>query len=193
MKNYQEITLRPDTEINKYFLWQKVFKKVHLRFVDLKDDNGMISIGIGFPEYQYNDQVVCLGEKLRLFALDEDTLNNCNIQKILSHFSDYIHWTGTREVPEKCSHAIYLRQQPQSSMLRTARRKAKREGLSYDEALKKLKGFNEQKIKAPYINIKSHSSGHQFRLFIVKKTVSQAVTGLFNCYGLSTQSTVPEF
>lgn len=194
MKNYQEITLRPDTDINKYFLWQKVFQQVHLRFVDLKDDEGMVSIGISFPEYKYNDKVICLGAKLRLFAPDDEgILETFNTQKILNHFSDYIHWTSIRETPNKCSYAIYWRKQLKSNILRTARRKAKREGLSYDEALKKLERFNEQKTKAPYVNIKSHSSGHQFRLFIVKKTVSQAVTGKFNCYGLSSQSTVPEF
>ena len=193
MKNYQEITFRSDTDINQYFLWKKIFQKVHLKFVDLQDDSGMISIGISFPEYKYNNKAVCLGSKLRLFAPDEDILKSFNTQKILNYFSDYIHCTGIREVPKKYDHAIYWRQQPKSSVLRIARRKAKREGLSYKEALEKLKDFDEHRIKAPYINVKSHSSGHQFRLFIIKKIMKSVSVGYFNCYGLSSKSTVPEF
>ncbi len=193
MKNYQEITLRLDTDINQYFLWKKIFQQVHLKFVELQDNNGMISIGISFPGYKYNNKIVCLGSKLRLFAPDEDILKSFNTQKMLNYFSDYIHCTSIREVPEKYGHAIYWRQQPKSSVLRMARRKAKREKISHKEALERLKNFNEQRIRAPYINVVSHSSKHYFRLFIVKKVVESSMIGNFNCYGLSSKSTVPEF
>ena len=191
MKSFQEITLRP-TEINRYFIWQKLFQKIHLKLVNLKDDKGTVYIGISFPEYKCKDKIH-LGSKLRLFAPDEDKLKSFNTSKVLNHFSNYIHWTDIRATPDKYRHAVYWRKQPKSSLLRIARRKAKREGLSHDEALEKIKEFSEHRIKTPYINIKSSSSGHPFRLFITKKIVNKPTKGIFNCYGLSPSTTVPEF
>lgn len=192
MKYYQEVTLRPGTEINNYFIWQKIFQQIHLCFVNLQNSNGTIPIGISFPEYD-NDKIPGLGSKLRCFAASENTLKELNLKNLLNYFSDYIHLTDIRKVPNKCSYARYWRQQAKSSVIRLARRKAKRKNISFDQALKQLKGFDEQKIKAPYININSQSSGQKFRLFIIKEAIKQPITGSFNCYGLSLKATVPEF
>lgn len=192
MKYYQEITLCPGSEINNYFLWQKIFQKIHLCFVNLKDSNGIIPIGISFPEYNNNKNPE-LGSKLRFFSASENTLKELNLKHKFNYFFDYIHLTNIRRVLDKCIYAKYWRKQPKSSVARLARRKAKRENISFDKALEQLKGFNEQKIKTPYINIDSQSSGQKFRLFIIKDVVEKPIEGGFNCYGLSLKTTVPEF
>ena len=192
MKYYQEVTSCPGAEINNHFLWQKVFQKIHFCFVNLQDSNSMVPIGISFPEYD-NDKNPGLGSKLRVFSASENTLKELNLKNKLNSFSDYIHLTDIRKVPDKCSYARYWRQQAKSSVIRLARRKAKRKDISFDQALEQLKGFNEQKIKAPYININSQSSGQKFRLFIIKEATEQPIEGSFNCYGLSLKATVPEF
>lgn len=192
MKYYNEVTLLPDTGINLYFLWQKVYQKIHLGFVEIQDAQGNVPVAVSFP--QYSNELNHLGCKLRLFAEDKQTLETFNAAKWLDHLTDYVHVKQIQAVPDNVTKfACFKRQQVKSSNERLARRKARRNGIDYEQALQQLKGYEEKRVQTPFINIKSQSTGKQFRLFIEKCPVENALTGHFNSYGLSNHATVPWF
>jgi len=192
MNYYQDITLLPDTEIGLHFVWEKVYRQIHLGLVEMQDDNGKLPIGIALPAYSADKHQ--LGNKLRLLAETENLLQRFNAQQWLNRLSDYAHITGIRNVPERIqTHACYYRVQPKSSNARLARRKAKRENTGIEQALAALENTPEQRSDAPYIWVKSQSSGERFRLFIGYVEVSESASKGFNAYGLSRQSSVPVF
>lgn len=192
MNFYIEITLLPGVDIGLYFLWEKVFQQIHKGLVNMKGSDNKVPVGLSFPEYVAERNQ--LGAKVRLFAKEKKILDELNPKKLLSSYLDYVHLTRSRSVPDDVSsYARYYRQQPKSSVERIARRKARREGISKNEALKLLHPFKEQRVKTPYINMHSISSEHRFRLFIHKQESQSPVNEKFSCYGLSANSTVPEF
>ena len=193
MKCYLDITLLPSADIGQHFLWEKVVQQVHLGLVELQNADAKVPIGIALPEYDANNHQ--LGSKLRLLAKDSATLDSFNAKHRLNRLSEYVHITGIRDVPDKITtYACYHRIQPKSSNARLARRKAKREGISVEQALAALEKYKEQQIRAPYIHIKSQSTGEKFRLFIgYIELGSENNDAGFSTYGLSRQSSVPVF
>lgn len=193
MKYYQQITLLPTADVGIYFLWEKVYQQIHLALVEIKDGAGHVPVGISFPGYTKNPWA--LGNQLRLFSPDEETLHNLAASQWLQRLSNYVHITEIQPILPTQSYAIYQRRQPKSSMDRIARRKARRHNLSLEQAIASLNNFQEErKINNPYIQLKSQSSQHRFRLFIAKEETDKAHNGLFSTYGLSLSgSTVPIF
>lgn len=192
MKYYIEITLLPSVEIGLYFLWQKVYQQIHLGFAAIKNSNGEIPIGISFPGY--DDKKNQLGNKLRLFAKDKQVFGELNIGRYLNRLLDYVHITQIRDVPDNVTEfAVFKRQQVKSSNTRLARRKAKRAGITFEQAFNMLNKFEEKRVKTPFINMQSQSSNKRFHLMILKQSTSQMIDGSFNCYGLSKTATVPWF
>ena len=196
MKFYQEITLLPSSDISLGFLWGKVFKQVHLAIVEQLDENGNSTIGISFPEYNKNKKIG-IGEKFRLLSINNDNLENLNIKKWLARLSDYVHMTSIRPVPGKIEgHILYQRERfkSYSHMRRLMVRKAKKEGISVEEARSHFDGFQEKISKNPFINMHSETTGQKFKLFILRKEVNGPTgDGTFGSYGLGTKSSVPEF
>lgn len=192
MEHYLTLTLVPDAEINLYFLWEKVFRQVHLRLVELQDADGKSPIGLSWPEYDLENKK--LGTQLRLLAKTVDTLERFDGPQTLRRLSDYVHWTKVRPVPKNIRYGRYKRQQSKFNIARLARRKAKREGISEEQAMALLKNKEAETIEAPFIWATSHSSNHRFRLYIIKEAEIEQPTDVgFSCYGLSAHSTVPEF
>lgn len=193
MKCYLDITLLSSPEIPLYFIWEKVYQQLHLAMVEIQDADGKIPVGVAFPEYDESKRQ--LGSKLRLLATSRALLEQLNIQQWMSRLNDYIHITSVREIPESVrGYAFYKRIQPKSSNARLARRKAKREGISYEKALSNLGNRDEQFSKAPYIQIKSHSSDKKYRLIVgCIEAVQTKDEGGFSTYGLSSSNTVPLF
>lgn len=194
MRFYLEITLLPNPEVGINFLWSKVFQQIHLGLVEMQDDQGQIPIGVSFPEYVSGEKYSVLGGKLRLLAHDEVTLSRFNSSQWLSRLSDYVHCASIRPVPEKLTgYAIYQREQPKTSNERLARRYAKRHNVDYDTALQRYNAMTHKTIATPFIRLKSLSSNQEFCLWI-KKTVDAELSGrTFSSYGLSAESSVPEF
>lgn len=207
MKNYIEINLLDEAKINGFDLWSHLLTQIHLALASIKEiENGKEKspIGISFPEYQMGKKFGILGSKLRLFALDEITLQKLDAQKWLSRLSDYIHISNIREVPQKVnSHAIFSRHQPKVNKERLVRRYSKRHNVSYEEALKHYESMKEKQIGLPFIRLKSLSGGENFCLWIKKTAIDQPNYQKFTTYGLSNYdkkkedekkySTVPEF
>ena len=52
MRCYQEITLIPNADINRHFLWSKAFQQIHLGLVETQNAQKRVPIGLSFPEYK---------------------------------------------------------------------------------------------------------------------------------------------
>lgn len=213
MRNYLEITLLPNPEIGLNFLWSKVFRQLHLGFVEMQSGERRSPIGVGFPKYRIKDTQFGLGDKCRLFAADEASLERFAAPQRLARLNDYVHCTGIRPVPEKLSgYAVYRRERPKTNPERLARRYAKRHGLDVETALNttvELKApvgdavypatfryadMAIPSVAVPFIRLQSMSGGQAFCLWIAKTEVAAPVVGSFSTYGLSSGlTTVPEF
>lgn len=193
LKAYLDITVRRNSDVNQYFVLQKIFQQLHLSFVEMQDAEGLVPLGLSFPEYECQQG---LGNKLRLLSVEESVLEKFNAKESLARFSDYVHLTSIRAVPARVKgYATYQRQQSKSAsaLRRITRRMSKREGISIQEAEAKITSFKAPRLKVPYINVCSASSGQRFRLFIAKKVSDTSIYKGFSSYGLSNTSTVPEF
>ncbi|MFC1851710.1 type I-F CRISPR-associated endoribonuclease Cas6/Csy4 [candidate division CSSED10-310 bacterium] len=198
MKYYQDITLLPAAEVNSGFLWQKVYQQVHLALVEMKTPDNRSKIAVSFPEY--GEKKFPLGNKLRLFAETQELLKKLDMANWLKRLADYSHCTAIREVPRSVSQFAYFkRKQVDTNIQRLSRRRAKRKGVSLEQALKDYSGFKDKETNLPFVNIVSLSKEKKrFRLFILREIVKKHSPGEFSCYGLSSresdkQATVPWF
>ena len=191
MNYYQEITLIPDGEVSLSFLWTKVFTQLHLALVEEQRREGMVKTALAFPTYQDKG----LGNKIRIIAPSEEQLERLHLKQRLERLSDYVHQTTIRKIIEQriTGHSIYSRYQPDESVERKARRYARRhESITYEDALSLL----DQRKKAyelPFIKMKSVSTAQTFSLFIKKTPCQSEQSGTLSTYGLSDNTSVPEF
>lgn len=200
MKFYQEITLIDQAEISPYFIWSKLYTQLHIGLAELKDANEKVNIGVSFPKYIYEQgregkkTKVHLGDKLRIFAETQADLEKLNIKKWLERLTDYLHITSIREVPEAkiTGYATYSRKQVKTNAERLARHRVKRGDIGFDEALARYSNVVTT-TDLPYIQMKSLTSDKSFKLFIEKKIANQSENQVFSTYGLSSESSVPEF
>jgi len=189
---YIQITLLEDGDINENYLLEKIFHLAHSKFTELQDANGKIPIGVAFPNY--NTKKPSLGNILRLVANHREDLENFNIGKTLRVLSDYIHFTQVRPVPTKISsYYQFQRFQPKANIEVLARRRAKRLGVSFDEAIQLYSKYNQERSKLPFVKIKSSSTNRVFPLFIKRIGGAESDKFEFNTYGLSTNSFLPDF
>ena len=199
MKQYVEITLLPCAEMPLHILTQQVYQALHLKFVEMKSPPSPLSkggetqpIGVSFPKY--DTEANTLGEKIRLFAPDVETLERFNAKHTLRKLSDYVHVTSVRDVPTNVkTFGCFSRLQLKTNNLRLARRKAKRENVDVGIALAKFARHIEKQTDAPFVVIKSISNGENFRLFVVYNEQANDNSAGFGMYGLSSKSTVPIF
>lgn len=192
MNYYQDISLLPHADIGLYFLWQKIYKQIHLALVESKVADNFSSIGVSFPEYDADKY--CLGREVRLFAESGQRLEQLRCDQWLNRLNDYVQLSQIYPVPENIEgYACFKHIRLKGNKERMARRRAKRKGETMQQSLAYFDGFDEQRSKLPYIIIQSETNGHFFHLFIEKKVVMQPITGLYSCYGLSNTSTVPLF
>jgi len=197
MKYYLDITLLPDAEANLGFLWQKVYQQLHLALVENKIAENQSAIAVSFPKY--GDKVFPLGDKVRLLANEEEQLKQLNIEKWLSRLTDYTHSKSIKEVPKTVNQfACFKRKQFKSNLIKEATRRAKHTGESLEVAMEHFKHYQAESSLA-FINMTSLSmeggisKNRNFKLFIEGKNLEEQVQGVFNCYGLSKDATVPWF
>ncbi|WP_299735620.1 type I-F CRISPR-associated endoribonuclease Cas6/Csy4 [uncultured Endozoicomonas sp.] len=184
MQVYIDITLLPDDDIGHHFLWEKLFRQVHIALVDNKDAEGNSPFGIGFPEY--HGEKHRLGRKLRVFAPSQSTMETLAMPRWLERLSDYVHITSIRPVPEKIEEYVrFQRLQTKSNPERLARRASKRQNISLEDALKQRANAKSQLTKAPYIWVRSLSNEERFRLFVTRESVKKAELSTFTHYGLA--------
>ncbi|WP_417737412.1 type I-F CRISPR-associated endoribonuclease Cas6/Csy4 [Rosistilla oblonga] len=207
---YQEVTCLPDHEISVGFVMGKVMEAVHLALVNVAAGSPDCPIGISFPEYRdprdRNERplpdrrelqpphALPIGSKLRLFSRQQDDLNRLGLTENLARLSDYVHLTSAKLLQRKIDRfAAYQRVQPKSSKERLIRRQMKRKGISEAEARAQYASFEPHHSKLPYLNLRSHSTGERFRLYVQRQVVELGEPWLFSTYGLSASAGVPEF
>jgi CRISPR-associated endonuclease Csy4 len=181
-------------EVSLYFILSKVYSQLHLALVAMPTQG---NIGVSFPEYVYKEDdgkaFGFLGSKLRLFAHDEATLQQLNINQALSRLSDYVHITGIRPVPKNVTYAIYKRHQPKTNAERLARRRVKhKQDMTFEQAVKMYQSTISH-TNLPFVQLDSLSNEQRFRLFVSKHSAAEACDGKFGSYGLGVLATVPEF
>ena len=201
MKYYIEVTLMKTDDFSPYELWSRIYRQLHIAFAEIKDTYDKVNIGVSFPQYRFNAEksVGFLGEKFRIFAQSQADLEKLNIQKWFDRLTDYLHITSIREVPENkiTGYAIYRRKQVKTNPQRLARHRVKRGDIGFDEALARYSNVVTT-TDLPYIQLQSLSTSDEqdkrwFKLFIEKKSAEKSETQVFSTYGLSSQSSVPEF
>ena len=193
MNYYVDIKLLIDTEITLGFVWKKLYAQIHLALVEVRDENNLTSIGLGFPKYS-NDRF--LGDTLRIFASTKEELEKLNLNRWVARLLDYLTVSDIKEVPTNVTEFVsFRRKQFKTNAERLARRQAKRKNISFEEALKNYENFDEEKkkTKLPYINVKSLSSDKELKVFIEKINQIEPKEGLFSTYGLSKETTIPWF
>lgn len=196
MAFYIELTLLPQEDAPTHFLWAKLYQQLHLALAETKNADDKVGVGVSFPQYRFNPEkkLGFLGTKLRLFAQTEEELNQLNIKKWLERLVDYVHITSIRPVPEEkiTGYACFKRKQPKTNAERLARHRVKRGDVSFDEALARYSNVVTT-TDLPFIHLKSLTSGQPFKLFIEKQPAEQSASQVFSTYGLSSESSVPEF
>ena len=183
MPIYREIRLFDDTEISLGFIWQKLYERLHKALVPLKDAEGAVPVGFTFPRYGGDFP---LGDRLRVFAPDEATLEKLTLDDTLADLADYVTISEIRQTPAEHGHVVFYRKQFKTNPLRQARRYAKRHGISYEEALARYATFDAdekiQKNRLPFFNFHSTSTGQKMRIFIAKEIVKHRRDGSFTTW-----------
>jgi CRISPR-associated endonuclease Csy4 len=196
MKVYIDITLLPSDDIGHHFLWEKVYQQLHIALVDFQKSNGASAIGIGFPEF--NGKSHRLGRKIRVFAKTETQLEQFDIQRWLNRLEDYVHITTVRNVPEEVlGYERFCRLQVKGNPERYARRAAKRQGVSYEQALSEREMMPVNNTRNPFVWMKSLTNDNRFRLIVKKDAVlkDEGEKGVWqsDSYGLAKIGGLPKF
>jgi CRISPR-associated endonuclease Csy4 len=184
MEHYIEIRLLPDPEFPETVLINALFAKLHRTLVEA----GQGGLGISFPDAKKN-----LGGKLRLHGNVKalERFNEINWRKGLT---DYTEVTPITPVPANCRYRIVSRVQAKSSSERLYRRSVKKGWLTTEEAQTKINESKVQRLRQPFVQLKSLSTGQSFRLFIEQgELLDSPQEGQFSAYGLSCSATVPWF
>lgn len=184
MNNYIDIKILPDTEFTPSLLMNALFAKFHRALVE----PGYGEVGVSFPQAQKT-----LGDTVRLHG-SQGALQRLMAIGWLKGLTDYTCVTAVTAVPDNCRYRVVKRVQAKSSVERMYRRSVKKGWLTAEEAEVKMNAGKEQQLKLPFVQLKSHSSGQAFRLFIQQgKLLDTPMKGEFSAYGLSDAATVPWF
>lgn len=188
MNYYQEVTLLPSPEISQYFLWQKVYQTLHMLIVETKSKPQDHWVSVSFPKYTSKG----LGDKLRVFAMNEQALDEFAFKKTLRKFEDYVHITHIRPVPDSVENkVVFKRHHSKQNNSSAARRYAKYRNIDIEQAFAHLN--QKPKKSLPFINLKSLSTGQNMRIMI--EQIDDSLHGdqqwTFNAYGLN--NPVPDF
>lgn len=198
MDHFQEVTIIPDPEIAPYFIWSKLFKQLHLALVEIKNNHGLDTIGVSFPDYHYDDkkeQSSKLGLKLRIFAPSSDELVKLKINKWLSRLTDYLDIGFIEEVSDKATGYVSVHRYRFKPIDVQAESLANKLSVSYEEAMATVAKRAPEK-SVPYIQMRSETNQSNYRLRILQKPCNEPKTGSFNTYGMNGMSdhvTVPHW
>lgn len=188
MDHYLNLQLLPDPEFPAPLLMNALFSKLHRALVQIDSRE----IGISFPEVQHEKP--SLGQCLRLHGT-ADHLERLMALKWLTGMQDHLAQPNLSVVPGNAQHCRVRRVQPKSNAERLRRRYLKRHPHLTEEAIEaKLPNSIEERVKLPYLRLKSQSNGHSYCLFLEHlPPQEQPLVGAFNTYGLSSEATIPWF
>jgi len=187
LSHYIEIKILPDPEFSESMLMGALLNKLHRALIELNTTD----IGVAWPEYQLKPK--SLGGRLRIHssAAQLDMLMGLSW---LKGMSDHTQCSDITEIPKQVEYLNFNRKQYKTNADRLRRRRMKRKGESYEEALAHIPVSIERKSDLPFVGLRSQSTGQSFQLFINRSdVVSEPQVGQFNSYGLSPDATVPWF
>lgn len=178
---YVDIKIISKVGREESILMNNIFKKVHYSIVKLKTNK----IGISFPNYN-----IKLGNILRIHG-DKDIL-----EKLFNFIKDTKNFrlSEIKKIPDNSKFRIISRIHNRYSKSKLNRLR-KRGSIFKEEEKDYLKKMCSSVLNNPFINIKSESNNHNFKLFIdFGEIIDKPLTGEFNCYGLSKKAaTIPWF
>ncbi|MED6316639.1 MAG: type I-F CRISPR-associated endoribonuclease Cas6/Csy4 [Pseudomonadota bacterium] len=199
LTHFQEITIIPDPEIAPYFIWSKLFTQLHIALAEMKNDHGIDSVGVSFPDYYYDsekEQSSKLGLKLRVFAPSQKELETLNLTKWLERLTDYVHIKGIKEVPiDKATAYVSVHRYRFKPADLQADSLANKLGVSYEDAMATVNKRAPEKA-VPYIQMRSQTNQSNYRLRVLQLPCDAPKAGNFNTYGMNGMSdhvTVPHW
>lgn len=200
MKYYQEITLIDAPEKPFFELWGSIYTQIHIALADIRNNHGIESIGVSFPSYKFEQKCektyATLGNKLRVFSPDKESLDKMNLNHWLERLSDYVHLTSPREVGDKTTSYLLVKRYQHINKEKQAREYAEFKGISYEMAFEHCIKYKRGNLPYPFINLKSEDTQQFYKLSIIQEAVENSVIGTFNTYGINTngsQTTVPHW
>jgi CRISPR-associated endonuclease Csy4 len=135
-----------------------------------------------------------LGTTLRLHAGQDAPLVSLMASDWLRGMSDHACLTPVVPVPEQVRHRVVSRVQAQSSPERLRRRLMRRHALTEAEARERIPDSVAERLRLPYVQLRSTSTGQNFCLFVAHgPLLDEPVSGEFSAYGLSQTGSVPWF
>jgi CRISPR-associated endonuclease Csy4 len=185
---YLEFKIIPNSELALNFILGSFFTKLHLILVKCSEGE----IGLSFPEY--DTDLKKLGGKIRLFAPTEDRLKLVLVNLDLKPFNSYL-ITGTVKRLTKSveQYASFRRVQPKSHPERIKNRFIRKGWINSEAEWEDRVEHKSLKLELPYLSLQSLSTRYKFNLFIEKIPATEYKLGVFSCYGLSAQATLPIF
>lgn len=186
--HYIDLTLLPDPESSPTQLLGALYGRLHLAFVQQRQD----SIGVSFPGYSVSPRT--LGKVLRLHG------HVAHLQQLMGtdwekSIRDHVRATGILPAPANAEQRLFQRRQFKTSADRLRRRRMRRKGETAEQAAAAIPVTMERRPDLPYVHMRSHSTRQpSFCLFVAMgPPLEHASEGAFNCYGLSQTATVPWF
>lgn len=217
-KYYCEFTCLRDAEISFGFLMGRLIHALHLTMVNATPVDQSCPFGLTFPDYRERDgdaslrgtveyrdtgrvdmdddfeRMPPIGKRVRMFARAESDLDRIEWSRSLVGLDDYVHRTRCRPTPSNLEgFAAFARHQPKASTERLIRRAMKRHGIDEVEARKRYAGYRMDPCRLPWIDMRSESSKHRFRLFVERIDMAESSEWRFSTYGLSRRVGLPIF
>lgn len=188
--HYIDISLLPDPEFSQAHLLGALMSKLHRALVQ----HGAGDIGVSFPQHaNAHRHKRSLGNVLRLHGTDE-ALQTLMEQNWLKGMHDHVQLSPIAVAPQGAPHCLVLRRQFKTSAERLRRRRMQRKGETAEQAAAAIPDSVERSPDLPYAQLRSHSTGQPFCLFIAHgPLLSSTLTGRFNTYGLGPHASVPWF
>lgn len=186
MPSYLDLRLRPDPEFLPHQLMDNLFAKLHRHLVE----QAITDIGISFPKA--GGTVLGLGHVMRLHSAEE-RLATLTAASWLAGMRELVAMGDLLRVPANSTPFAVRRMQSKSNPERIRRRQMKRKGWTAEQAKAAIPEACATRLRLPYLNVRSTSTGQNFRLFIRQTAVPKSAEGAFNSYGLSTTATLPMF
>lgn len=191
-KFYQNIRLFPDAETGVREIGALLIQKLHIAFVDNKDESGNSRYALSFPEYSKTGR--SFGRIFRVFAESEDDLTKLKLRKICEATNGYAECSEISEVPDRVyGYFKFERVHPDESKDAVIRRQITRKNSAVEEVREAYKSYTPKKLHLPFLHIKSYSTGLVFPLFVNCICQNEIKDGFFSLYGLSLGGNVPDF
>ncbi len=142
-------------------------------------------------------QLPPIGDRIRLFSVDESVLERLDLAHRLARIRDYLDVGDIRLLKRKHVWSLFKRYQPNGSIDRLIRRRMKRHGVGQEEARSHFAKLIPTQPTLPYFDMVSSSTQQRYRLFIEKRKIDSSAVQTskwgFSTYGLSASNPVPDF